>query len=122
MCGRYFISRAAFVGHEERGTGVRIEDIDDGDVVKESEKAGDLCLLEWHGATEMGKEGKRGDTLTHASSCKVGCWDAEYCCHLDFDDDELVIPTPWSDEGKNKIRAKRLSGEYEFRNILFEME
>ena len=26
-----------------------IEDIEDADVVKESNKAGELCLLEWHG-------------------------------------------------------------------------
>ena len=32
--------------------------------------------------------------------------DDENCFFLDLDDDELVIPTPWSDEGKNKIRAK----------------
>ena len=40
----------------------------------------------------------------------------------ELDDDELVIPTPWSDEGKNKIRARRLSGEYEFRNLMFELD
>lgn len=103
------------------GKGVVIEDIEDGDVVKESEKAGDLCLLEWHGATEMGKEGKQGDTSTHASSSKVGCRDDENCCFEDLDDDEILIRTPWSDEGKKKIRAKRLSSEYEFINILFKI-
>ena len=83
-----------------------IEDIEDGDVVKESEKAGELCLLEWHGATEIGKEGKQGDTSTHASSSKAGCRDDENFSFVDLDDDELVIPTPLSDEGKKKIRAK----------------
>ncbi|PWA54344.1 hypothetical protein CTI12_AA436540 [Artemisia annua] len=107
---------------DSRGKGVLTEDIKDGDVVKESVKAGELCVLEWHGATEIGKEGKQSDTSTRASSSKVGCRDDENLCFVDLDDDKLVIPTPWSDEGKNKIRAKRLSGEYEFRIILFEME
>ncbi|PWA67384.1 hypothetical protein CTI12_AA318800 [Artemisia annua] len=62
-----------------RGKGVVIEDIEDGDVVKESEKAGDLCLLECHGATEIGKEGKQGDTSTYASSSKAGNRDDENC-------------------------------------------
>lgn len=88
------------------GKGVLIEDIEDGDIVKESEKAGELCLLEWHGATEIGKEGKQGDSSTHASSSKAGCRDDENCFFVDLDDDELVVPTRWSDEGKNKIRQK----------------
>jgi hypothetical protein len=41
---------------------------------------------------------------------------------VELDDDELLIPTPWSDEGKNKIRARRLSGEYEFKNFMFEFD
>ena len=102
-----------------RGKGVVIEDIEDGDVVKQD---GELFLLEWHGATEIGKEGKQGDTSTHASSSKAGCRDDENFSFVDLDDDELVIPTPWSDEGKNKIRARRLSGEYEFRNLMFELD
>ena len=105
-----------------RGNGVVIENIEDANVVKESEKAGELCLLEWHGATEIGKEGKQGDTSTHASSSKAGSRDDENCFFVEQDDDELLIPTPWSDEEKNKIRARRLSGEYEFRNFMFELD
>lgn len=57
-----------------RGKGVVIEDIEDGDVVKQD---GELFLLEWHGATEIGKEGKQGETSTHASSSRAGSRDDE---------------------------------------------
>ena len=105
-----------------RGKGVLIEDMEDGDVVKESKKAGELCFRECHGTTEIGNEGKQGDTSTHASSSKAGSKDDDNCFLVELDDDELLIPTPWSDEGKNKIRARRLSGEYEFRNLMFELD
>ena len=50
-----------------------------------------------HGTTEIGKEGKQGDTSTHASSSKAGSRDDENFFISELDDDELVIPTPWSD-------------------------
>nr|GEU85374.1 hypothetical protein [Tanacetum cinerariifolium] len=37
-------------------------------------------------------------------------------------DSELVIPTPWSDESKNKKRAKRWREEFEWKRSLFEID
>ena len=62
-------------------------------------------MLEWHDVAEIGKEGKQVDTSTHASSSKVGCRDDENVFFVDLDD-ELLIATAWSDEGKNKKGQK----------------
>ena len=60
-----------------RGKGVGIEEMEDGDVVKESEKADDLLCPDCHGIYEIGKEGKQGDTSTHASSSMAASRDDE---------------------------------------------
>ncbi|GKE21981.1 hypothetical protein Tco_1433493 [Tanacetum coccineum] len=41
---------------------------------------------------------------------------------LSDSDSELLIPTPWFDESKNKKRAKRRREEFEWKRSLFEID
>ncbi|GJY41540.1 hypothetical protein Tco_0428810 [Tanacetum coccineum] len=41
---------------------------------------------------------------------------------LSDSDNELVIPTPWSDEAKNEKRAKSFKEEFKLKKLLFEID
>nr|GEZ13594.1 hypothetical protein [Tanacetum cinerariifolium] len=42
--------------------------------------------------------------------------------YLSNSNDELLIPTPWSDESKNEKRAKRWREDFEWKRSLFEID
>ncbi|GKA83771.1 hypothetical protein Tco_0805366, partial [Tanacetum coccineum] len=48
------------------------------------------------------------------------CSPSKVC--LSYSDNELLVPTPWSDESKNEKRAKRFREEFKLKKLLFEID